>query len=331
MPTESITRSIRARFTSAHTSRRLALRRKSASRIAPSSATIPVLRCARITGWRIPASGGTATRQRAGCAPRDRPTICAFAGHGKRSDEQGAHLLRCALLRRSRRVPHRSRSAYRHPWPRARPHRQGARRVRGGRPARHRRDRPHLRLRLRARIGHPGQGAHPDAVVGVLVRSLARHRPQPRDCARSRRTTRRRPASTPTRSPGAACWCGARRPCQSSAWRAVTWRAPAGRNTRAPGSICGIPLPQGLREADRLPRPLFTPATKAESGHDENISAADAAARHRRRRSGVSRTHHARPVRARRGARRIVRHHPRRHEVRVRVGRRAGAERSDPD
>ena len=44
------------------------------------------------------------------------------------------------------------------------------------------------------------------------------------------------------------------------------------------GSICGIPLPPGLREADRLPRPLFTPSTKAESGHDENISAADAAA-----------------------------------------------------
>jgi phosphoribosylaminoimidazole-succinocarboxamide synthase len=37
--------------------------------------------------------------------------------------------------------------------------------------------------------------------------------------------------------------------------------------------ICGIPLPSGLRESDRLPEPLFTPATKAQSGHhDENIS-----------------------------------------------------------
>ena len=43
------------------------------------------------------------------------------------------------------------------------------------------------------------------------------------------------------------------------------------------GTICGIPLPQGLRESDRLPEPIFTPATKAQSGHDENISL-DAAA-----------------------------------------------------
>ncbi len=38
------------------------------------------------------------------------------------------------------------------------------------------------------------------------------------------------------------------------------------------GSVCGIPLPPGLREADRLPEPIFTPATKAETGHDENVS-----------------------------------------------------------
>ncbi len=38
------------------------------------------------------------------------------------------------------------------------------------------------------------------------------------------------------------------------------------------GKVCGIPLPSGLREADRLPEPIFTPATKAETGHDENIS-----------------------------------------------------------
>lgn len=38
------------------------------------------------------------------------------------------------------------------------------------------------------------------------------------------------------------------------------------------GSVCGIPLPAGLRESDKLPEPIFTPATKAESGHDENIS-----------------------------------------------------------
>ncbi len=38
------------------------------------------------------------------------------------------------------------------------------------------------------------------------------------------------------------------------------------------GAICGIPLPAGLRESDRLPEPIFTPSTKATSGHDENIS-----------------------------------------------------------
>jgi len=38
------------------------------------------------------------------------------------------------------------------------------------------------------------------------------------------------------------------------------------------GAICGISLPAGLRESDRLPAPIFTPATKAQSGHDENIS-----------------------------------------------------------
>lgn len=38
------------------------------------------------------------------------------------------------------------------------------------------------------------------------------------------------------------------------------------------GRICGVPLPAGLRLADRLPEPIFTPATKEEEGHDENIS-----------------------------------------------------------
>ena len=44
----------------------------------------------------------------------------------------------------------------------------------------------------------------------------------------------------------------------------------------ATGSVCGIALPAGLRESDRLPEPIFTPATKAESGHDINISEAEA-------------------------------------------------------
>src|SRR5881296_677757 len=43
------------------------------------------------------------------------------------------------------------------------------------------------------------------------------------------------------------------------------------------GKVCGIPLPAGLRDSDRLPMPIFTPATKAETGHDENISEEQAA------------------------------------------------------
>jgi phosphoribosylaminoimidazole-succinocarboxamide synthase len=42
------------------------------------------------------------------------------------------------------------------------------------------------------------------------------------------------------------------------------------------GSVCGVKLPSGLRESDRLPEPIFTPATKAESGHDVNISEEEA-------------------------------------------------------
>ena len=43
------------------------------------------------------------------------------------------------------------------------------------------------------------------------------------------------------------------------------------------GKVCGITLPSGLRDSDRLPEPIFTPSTKAEKGHDENISEQDAA------------------------------------------------------
>ena len=46
----------------------------------------------------------------------------------------------------------------------------------------------------------------------------------------------------------------------------------AWKEYQASGSVCGIALPAGLKLADRLPEPIFTPATKAESGHDENIS-----------------------------------------------------------
>jgi phosphoribosylaminoimidazole-succinocarboxamide synthase len=50
------------------------------------------------------------------------------------------------------------------------------------------------------------------------------------------------------------------------------------KDYQATGQLCGIALPPGLRESDSLPEPIFTPATKAASGHDENISEAEAAA-----------------------------------------------------
>ncbi len=45
------------------------------------------------------------------------------------------------------------------------------------------------------------------------------------------------------------------------------------------GTVCGVKLPAGLRQADRLPEPIFTPATKADAGHDENIDFATLASR----------------------------------------------------
>jgi phosphoribosylaminoimidazole-succinocarboxamide synthase len=48
---------------------------------------------------------------------------------------------------------------------------------------------------------------------------------------------------------------------------------------QASGTVCGIPLPEGLIEADQLPEPLFTPAAKAQSGHDENITFEEACER----------------------------------------------------
>ncbi len=50
------------------------------------------------------------------------------------------------------------------------------------------------------------------------------------------------------------------------------------KDYQATGTLCGHRLPAGLRQCDKLPEPIFTPATKAESGHDENITEAQAEA-----------------------------------------------------
>jgi phosphoribosylaminoimidazole-succinocarboxamide synthase len=62
--------------------------------------------------------------------------------------------------------------------------------------------------------------------------------------------------------------CVARGYLSGSAWK----------DYQATGEVCGTRLPPGLRESDRLPRPIFTPATKAQSGHDINISETEASA-----------------------------------------------------
>ncbi len=56
--------------------------------------------------------------------------------------------------------------------------------------------------------------------------------------------------------------CVARGYLEGSGWK----------DYQSSGQVCGVRLPAGLRQADRLPEPIFTPATKAESGHDINIS-----------------------------------------------------------
>jgi phosphoribosylaminoimidazole-succinocarboxamide synthase len=49
------------------------------------------------------------------------------------------------------------------------------------------------------------------------------------------------------------------------------------KSYRESGEVCGIALPEGLRESDRLPEPIFTPTTKADEGHDEPLTAKQAA------------------------------------------------------
>jgi phosphoribosylaminoimidazole-succinocarboxamide synthase len=49
------------------------------------------------------------------------------------------------------------------------------------------------------------------------------------------------------------------------------------KDYQSTGTVCGIPLPRGLRDGDRLPEPIFTPATKAQTGHDVNVTFQDVA------------------------------------------------------
>ena len=86
-------------------------------------------------------------------------------------------------------------------------------------------------------------------------------------------------------------------------------------------TVCGIKLPAGLTESAELPEPIFTPSTKAEAGHDENISFEEAC-----KIAGTELATQARDLslkiyRAGARLRPPARHHHRGHEIRVRPGR----------
>ncbi len=135
----------------------------------------------------------------------------------------------------------------------------------------HRRNGPHLRFRLHPAPPESRQGPRPDPDFGLLVRfpqdltpnhfltaavddypePLRRFRGQLD--GRSMRVKRARMIEIE---------CVARGYLSGSGWKEY----------QKSGTVCGIALPRGLKESSQLPEPIFTPATKAQSGHDENIS-----------------------------------------------------------
>ena len=94
----------------------------------------------------------------------------------------------------------------------------------------------------------------PNHVVASRVEDYPRELRQYRDQLEDRSVLVRRAEMFPVE-------CVARGYLSGSGWK----------DYRDTGSICGISIPPGLKESDRLPEPIFTPATKADTGHDENI------------------------------------------------------------
>ena len=89
------------------------------------------------------------------------------------------------------------------------------------------------------------------------------------------------------------------------------------------GTVHGMPMPAGLRHADRLPEPIFTPSTKATEGHDENIGMAEAVDLVGKEAAEAAADICAWPPTARAAARgRGARHRDLRHQVRARLHRR---------
>ncbi len=99
----------------------------------------------------------------------------------------------------------------------------------------------------------------PHHLISLDVDAFPAAARQHRDVLRGRTMLARRTSPVPIE-------CVARGYLSGSGWKEY----------QQTGSVCGVRLPSGLRESDRLPEPIFTPATKAESGHDENISEEEA-------------------------------------------------------
>ena len=177
----------------------------------------------------------------------------------------------------------------------------------------------------------PGKGRILTQLDQFLDGSPRRHRPEspPRDRGR-RFPGRASPLCATARGPGSLGEEGGGGPfeCVARGFLAGS----AYKEYKAAGTACGIALPPGLDRASRLAEPIFTPATKADSGHDENIDYATLAA-------GVgaataSRLRELTLALYTGGgrARRVGRPAARRHQVRVRHRRRRGrAHRRSPD
>ena len=120
--------------------------------------------------------------------------------------------------------------------------------------------------------GIPDKGRVLTQLSVVLVRAHPRHRGQSPDRHRSASFPAQWRGRTPRFCAGRSMLvrktqpipveCVARGYLSGSGWKEY----------KATGEVCGIRLPAGLRESDRLPEPIFTPATKASTGHDINIS-----------------------------------------------------------
>ena len=174
------------------------------------------------------------------------------------------------------------------------PPRQGARGLRRRRrPPAARRDRS--RERVRRRDGRAdsvqGRGAHADHRV---VAAPARGRRSRITCSSSDadEIVDAIPALAPTsrrRSPDARCSAGAPRSFPIECVIRGYLSGSAWKEYAQSGTLAGESLPPDMRESDRLDPPLFSPATKAESGHDENITVAQRRRDARRRRRARAR------------------------------------------